>query len=116
VVAGSFNPFAEGVSNTSGTNPTKLVGSKVADKDKYNPNYVQDLIEQEKKNKRIIMERDIPDREIAVYGATFSGSKLREHMMEEDKKYAQEEDKWEESVMSKGVLKFIGENAKNQKF
>ena len=68
-----FNPFAEGVSNTTGTNAAKLVGAKVKDSDKYDPNYVQRLIEQEKKNKAAIMERELPDREIEVFGSTFSG-------------------------------------------
>jgi len=73
VSAGSFNPFAEGVSNTSGTNATKLVGAKVKDADKYDPNYVQGLIDQEKKNKVTIMERELPDREVEVFGSSFSG-------------------------------------------
>ncbi len=49
-VHSGFNPYAEAVSSSSGEAPTKVVGSKVSDREKYDPGYVTSLIEQERKN------------------------------------------------------------------
>lgn len=76
-VQSGFNPYAESSSSSTGEAATKVVGSRVSDRDKYDPNYVQSLIQQEKKNKKLIMKRDKPDRDTEVFAST-GGSMDRE--------------------------------------
>jgi hypothetical protein len=95
------------------------VKSRVQDRDKYDPNYVTGLIAQEKKNKKLIMKRDRPDRDPEVFvsqGKQMDREALAEYQRGEEEKYVKDEEEWEKQLENKGVLKLLSQNAKQNKF
>jgi hypothetical protein len=111
-IKSGFNPYAEGIISRAGN---KICSGK-DETSVYNPNYIDQMIQEEMKFKKQLMERTIQDREIRVFNTQSSTSNIQQIMQEYEEENKKEDELYEEELRKKAALKFIGENSKNHKF
>lgn len=111
-VKSSFNPYAESVSSTAG----QRITSGKTEESIYNPNYIDQMIQEEMKFKKRLMERTVEDREIKVFNTLSGSADFQKVMRAYDEDNKKEDEEYEEKLRETSALKLMGENAKNQKF
>lgn len=111
-VKSNFDPFAEGIISTTGNK----LSSGATQESQYNPSYIDKMMLEERKLKKTLMERKVEDREIQVFNSLSGTTDIRKVMREYEEENIKEAEEYEESLRQTGALKFLGENAKNQKF
>ena len=74
------------------------------------------MIDDEKKLKKKLMERTVEDRETTVFNTLSGATDFKKILKEFDEENKKEDEEYEEKLRQTSALKFLGENAKNQKF
>jgi len=115
-VSSGFDPYAQYSSSTTGDKQSETIRSGTGEVDRYDPSYIDKCIKEEKRLKKMQLDREVPDREIQVFSANISSESLRERQKEEDAKYADDENVWEDNIRNKSVMKMMSVNEKNRKF
>ena len=111
-VKSGFDPYQEGISSTAGNN----LSSGKTETSIYNPNYIDQMIQNELKFQKKLMNRQVTDRELRIFN-TLSGAKdFQKAMREYEEESRKEEEAYEEDLRKLHAMKILGENAKNQKF
>ena len=103
-VKSNFNPYQESISSTTGNS----ISSGSTETSQYNPNYIDKMMEEERKVKRQMMERKIEDREIKVFNTKTGTSNFKKLMQEYEEENRKEEEEFEEELRKKSALKMLG--------
>lgn len=115
-VSSGFDPYAQHSSSTTGERQNDTIRSKTGEANRHDPDYIEKCIKEEKRLKRMQLEREVPDRDIQVFSNQISQERLRERQREQDAKFAEEETEWEDNIRNKSVLKMLADNQNQKKF
>ncbi|CAI2366893.1 unnamed protein product [Moneuplotes crassus] len=111
-VRSNFDAYQEGTFSTTGNK----LSSGPAETSQYNPEYINKLIEQEKKLKQKLMERKVEDRDLVVFNTLAGTHDFKKVIQEYDEENKKEDEIYEEKLREASALKLLGDNAKSQKF